>query len=74
MITAGDGRPVVDVGSRLGARLGFEVVVCDDLAAGWVAVAERRADVAAVDLRTPDDTGADVVRRIGERSRNVGPC
>lgn len=63
LLIADDEPSVLQVLQRLGSKLGYEVVVCENGTAAIAAMRERPADLALVDLRMPDISGLDVLKQ-----------
>lgn len=66
MLVVDDEAPILGILDRLGGQAGFQVVQCLGGQAALDALTRHQAQLAMVDLRMPDVSGLDVVRRIRE--------
>lgn len=64
MLVADDEAPVRRLLERLGAKVGYEVLTCETGSEAIQVAADRRPDVALVDLRMPGADGLSVLRAI----------
>ena len=63
LLIADDEPSVLQVLQRLGGKLGYEVVACQNGTEAIAAMRTRPADLALVDLRMPDISGLEVLRQ-----------
>jgi two-component system response regulator PilR (NtrC family) len=51
-------------------REGYQVDVAEDLASAWQALQQRRFDVLITDMRLPDGSGLELIRRLRDQPRS----